>query len=313
MVGLSLVIALLGALALGAVAMGISWLRSDPTSVHDRMEDFVQRSTVVSLEEMELQLPFLDRIVRPLLEKASKVAEKLLPRSNVDQVRRDLLLAGSPGGLSPRDFLGARLIGALVVGVLGLFVTVTAGWPFVQMLLVSGVLAIVGSYFPVYWLRSCIASRQDEIIRALPNALDMLTICVDAGLPFDMAMLRIGDKWDNAVAQEFNRVVAEMRMGVSRGEALRHLAERTGVADVGNFVAVLIQADQLGVSVAEVLHIQSDQMRDRRHQRAEELANQAPVKMVFPLVFLILPALFIMILGPAVPDFIEALSALGGG
>jgi tight adherence protein C len=158
-----------------------------------------------------------------------------------------------------------------------------------------------------------IGSRQHDILRALPDALDMLTICVDAGLAFDLAMLKIGEKWDNTVAREFNRVVAEIRMGLTREDALRRMVERTGVVDIGNFVAVLIQADQLGVSIADVLHVQSSQMRVRRHQRAEELANQAPVKMVFPLVFLILPALFIMILGPALPRMADALSAMGGG
>jgi tight adherence protein C len=236
-----------------------------------------------------------------------------LPRANLAQIRIELVMAGSPWGLSPLDFLALRLVGSVAVGALGVFTGISSGWPLLQLAGAGAMCAFVGSQAPKYLVKSRIRSRQHDISRALPDALDMLTICVDAGLAFDLAMLKIAEKWDNTVAGEFNRVVAEIRMGLSREDALRRLVERTGVAEIGNFVAVLIQADQLGVSIADVLHVQSDQMRERRHQRAEELANQAPVKMVFPLVFLILPALFIMILGPAIPRMAEALSAMGGG
>jgi len=312
MVGLSLLAALLAASAVFAIMVGIRQLYAGRASLQERIEGFVQRPQAVSLEELELQEPFFDRVVQPLIRGVSSVVGRLLPRSNLRRIRRELLLAGSPWGLSPIDFLGLRFLGSVALGGGGLFLGLSMDWSPLQLLLVTVVLLATGFYTPVYWLRKRIASRQDEILRALPDALDMLTICVDAGLSFDLAMLKISEKWDNAVAQEFNRVVAEIRMGLSREDALRHLAERTGVTDVGNFVAVLIQADQLGVSIADVLHVQSDQMRERRRQRAEELANQAPVKMVFPLVLLVLPALFIMILGPAVPGFIESISALTG-
>jgi len=307
--GLSLLAGLLTALAVGAVLAGVHQLRTGQNSLQERMEDFIQRP-VASLEEIELQQPFLDRVVRPLLRRVSSVAGRLLPQRNLEQARRDLLLAGSPWRLAAIDFLGLRLIAALTLGAISLLFTATGGLPLPQLLLISMALTVLGSYLPSYWLKRRIKSRQHEISRALPDALDMLTICVGAGLAFDLAMLRIGEKWDNTLAQEFNRVVAEIRMGIQRQEALRRMADRTGVADVGNFVAVLVQADQLGVSIEQVLHTQSHQLRIRRRQRAEELANQAPIKMVFPLVFLILPALFAVILGPAIPAILEAFTAI---
>ena len=307
--GLSLLAALLTALAVGAAMAGVHQLYAGQDSLQERIEDFIQRP-VASLDEIELQQPFLDRVVRPLLRSVSSITGRVLPQRNLERTRRDLLLADSPWRLAAIDFLGLRLIAALTLGAMSLLFTATSGLPLLQLLLISAALTGLGSYLPSFWLKRCIKSRQHEISRALPDALDMLTICVDAGLAFDLAMLKIGEKWDNALAREFNRVVAEMRMGIPRQEALRRMVDRTDVADVGNFVAVLVQADQLGVSIAPVLHTQSDQLRTRRRQRAEELANQAPVKMVFPLVFLVLPALFAIILGPAIPSFLEAFTVM---
>jgi len=136
--------------------------------------------------------------------------------------------------------------------------------------------------------------------RALPDALDLLTISVEAGLGFDAAMAKVAEKSDNELSRAFARVNAEVRLGKLRRDALRDMAQRAGVQDISNFIAAVIQADQLGVSLSKVLRVQSEQMRVRRRQRAEELANQAPIKMLFPLVFLIFPSIFIVLLGPAV-------------
>jgi tight adherence protein C len=174
-------------------------------------------------------------------------------------------------------------------------------------------LGVLGYILPVYWLRRRVRSRQHAIVRALPDALDMMTIGVEAGLAFESAMLRVADQWDNPLTQEFRRAVAEMRMGTSRNEALKRMVERTGVKDLSTFVAVLIQSSQLGVSIAEVLHSQADQMRVKRRQRAEELARQAGIKMIFPLALCVLPATMIVILGPTIPIFIDLFRSLGAG
>jgi tight adherence protein C len=166
---------------------------------------------------------------------------------------------------------------------------------------------------PKFWIRSKISSRRHQIARALPDALDMLTIGVEAGLAFESAMLRVGDQWNNALSQEFRRVVSEMRLGVQRNEALRRMADRNGVEDLNTFVAVLIQSNMLGVSIAQVLHGQAEQMRVKRRQMAEQQARQATVKIVVVLVFFIFPALFIVILGPAVPRIMGLLRAMSTG
>ena len=134
----------------------------------------------------------------------------------------------------------------------------------------------------------------------MPDALDLLTICVEAGLGFDAAMSKVAEKWDNELSKAFGRVIQEIQLGKLRREALREMDHNLEVTDITSFVAAIIQADQLGVSISKVMRIQSEQMRIRRRQRAEEKAHQAPVKMLFPLVFLIFPAIYIVLLGPAV-------------
>ena len=137
-------------------------------------------------------------------------------------------------------------------------------------------------------------------MKKLPDALDLMTICVDAGLTFDGAMSKVNEKWDDPLANDFGRVIYEMQLGKSRRQALRDMSDRMNVADVTSFIASVLQADQLGVSVGRVLRIQSEQMRLRRRQRAEEKAQQASLKMLFPLIFLIFPSMFVVLLGPAI-------------
>jgi tight adherence protein C len=177
--------------------------------------------------------------------------------------------------------------------------------PFLQSMLVVGAGGLVAFFLPDVWLTLRVRRRQRALTRALPDGLDMLSICVDAGAGIDSAMLRLSQKWKNELAAEFGKVVAEIRIGLSRAEALRNMVERTGVPELSSFVAILLQADQFGLSIANVLHTQSEQMRQRRWQRAEEEARKIPIKLLFPLVFLILPALFAVVIGPAVPVMIR--------
>jgi tight adherence protein C len=168
----------------------------------------------------------------------------------------------------------------------------------------------VGYMLPGIWLGQQIKKRKKSIIKALPDALDLLTISVEAGLGFDVALQRVTEKWDDELSREFRRVISDMRLGRSRREALRDLGERTGVEDVQTFVSAIIQADQLGVSMSKILRLQSDQMRVKRRQRAEEEAQKAPILMLFPMVFLIFPALFVVILGPAIPRLVESFGGI---
>jgi tight adherence protein C len=258
------------------------------------------------LEEAELQLSFFARIIKPLLWKLVSAAGRLMPQRNMERLRRDMIAAGNPYGLSATDVLGIKFLTALAAGVLMLLFIRAASSG--VMSLFSLALVPLGFYLPNFWLHRRISARKIEIVRALPDALDMLTVCVDAGLGFDASLLKLSDKWQNALSMEFARVVAEMRVGVARRQALRNLVARCDVPDLSNFVAVIIQADELGLSIANILHIQSQQLRQRRRQRAEEQARKAPIKMLFPLVFLIFPAIFAVVFGPAVPLLLETFS-----
>jgi tight adherence protein C len=171
--------------------------------------------------------------------------------------------------------------------------------PASRRLLFSVVVTALGYFLPVLWLGSKITRRQNEIVKQLPDALDLLTICVEAGLGFDQGVQKVVAKSDNELSRGFNRYLQEVRLGKIRREALQNMAKRMEVPDVTSFIAAIVQADQLGVSMAKILRIQSDQMRVRRRQRAEQKAHQAPIKMLFPMVFLIFPSIFIVLLGPA--------------
>jgi tight adherence protein C len=160
---------------------------------------------------------------------------------------------------------------------------------------------MLGYTIPGIWLNQRIRKRKKEIQRSLPDAIDLLTISVEAGLGFDPALARVAEKWDNELCREFRRLLQDMRIGKNRRDALREVSVRCGVDDLRVFISSIVQADQLGVSITQVLRVQSQQMRVRRRQRAEELAQKAPIKMLFPMVFLIFPAMYVIILGPAIP------------
>lgn len=301
------------ALLVGFAVMLI-WLSFAPArpaeQVRERLEGYLDRVDII--EETEIRRPLAVRALWPPLRRLLRLLGGLLPRRMIASTGRQLVMAGSPFGLSALDFMGLCLLMVLVFAG-GYLLLAGRSQPFGIALRNTLALAVLGYVLPVYWLRRRIRSRQHAIVRALPDALDMMTIGVEAGLAFESAMLRVGDRWDNALTREFRRAVAEMRMGTSRNEALQRMVDRTGVQDLSTFVAVLIQSSQLGVSVAEVLHTQADQLRVKRRQRAEELARQAGIKMIFPLALCILPATMIVILGPTIPIFIELFATLAGG
>lgn len=290
--------------SLSVLCLVIAWqLRREPGVVEERIQQYVEQA--VPLEQIELERAFSDRLLKPLAQSLVRVFGRLAPVGNAQRLRRDLMLAGNPGGLAMIDFLGIKI---LTAGATGAVVTIILAFrmPPGNALLFGIAGALLGLYMPNFWLKRRIRARQKEIARALPDALDMITIAVDAGLGFDAALLKVGEKWNNALSLEFERVVGEMRMGISRHDALRRLVERTEVPEVASFIAVLIQADRLGVGINNALHAQSDQMRIRRRQWAEEQARKAPIKMLIPMVLFIFPAIFAVILGPAVPRFVAA-------
>jgi len=300
-----------GSLAgLAAVFIWIALVPSQPVRlVQERLNDYLKHKEII--EDENVRAPFSVRVVVPMLRRILKIAGSLAPKRNLEAIRKLLIQAGEPGGLSVLDFFGLRLLLGVIGGGLCFLVLKRISLPIALM----GALPVGGiiSFLTLFWLRSKAKQRNQEITRALADALDMMTIAVEAGLAFESSLLRVADRWDNALSREFRRVVMEMRLGTPRDLALQHLAERTDSEDLRLFVAVLVQANQLGLSIAQVLHSQAAQMRMRRRQRAEEKARQAGIKMLFPLVFLIFPALMVVVLGPAVPTLLQVMRRLTGG
>jgi tight adherence protein C len=256
--------------------------------------------------ERELRRPFSQRVLLPLVQYVGHLTGWLWPSNWLKGVKTRLILAGSPGGIGPIEFIGMRaLLGSAMLGAGTLYAYVLGDPWNISSLLVLGALFGCGLFLPDVWLSRCITTRQQHILNALPDALDMLTITSEAGLSFEGGMQEMVQKWENELAQEFGRILRDIGMGQSRREALLSFAERTGVPDVQSFVAALNQAEELGVSMGRVLRAQADDLRIRRRQRAYEKANQVPVKIMFPLVFLIFPAIFAVLLGPAIPQLMS--------
>lgn len=259
----------------------------------------------VGLRELEMTRSSSDRIWKPLLRRFHGLGRMLTPSKNLAQLQQELMRAGLLDKFSVTDFMGLRVLAGVGAGMLAYFYC-AATYPLSSTLLFTMAGFAVGLYLPNMWLKMKVSARQTQITRLLPDSLDMMSICVDAGLGFEAAIQKVGFQWETELAYEFRQVIRELRVGVSRPEALHNLVERTGVPDIASFVAVLIQADRLGIAIRDVLHTQAEQMRMRRRQRAEESAAKAPLKMMFPMVFFIFPAMFAVILGPAIPKLLNA-------
>ncbi len=295
------------AVAIFGVFIYISMPKRKTVSIEERLNQFAERPR--TLEEMELDQPFYERVVKPVVSNLTRFFGKLTPKQGAEKLRQQLVLAGNPYNMQAAEFTGMRMMASLVLGGVTVGLCLLGGSEMKDLLLYSLVMAMLGFLLPVFWLGRRIKQRKKVILKTLPDAIDLMTISVEAGLAFDGAMQRVAEKWDNALSAEFSRAISEMRVGKLKRDALKEMVVRTGVNDLATFVASIIQADQLGVSISKVLRIQSEQMRVRRRQRAEEQAHKAPILMMIPLVFLIFPATYIIILGPAVP---KMMSAFGG-
>jgi len=263
-----------------------------------------------NLEEMELQLPFSERTLRPLVGRLSRMGGRLGSASSTDVAEKRLAMAGNPGDLRVTDWMGVKILvgiatGAIMFLLFGLLVAGLMAGVFLGMLGFG-----IGFLLPEFWLGGKIKARQKIILKMIPDTLDLLTISVRAGLGFDAALAKVVEKLPGPLTDEFRRALAEVRVGKARRDALRDMIPRTNVAPLSAFIGAIIQAETLGVSISKVLQVQSDQLRIERRQRAEEMAAKAPIKMLFPLVGCIFPSLFIVILGPAL---ISIMSGMGTG
>ncbi len=288
----------------GAILVVAASVRNSKSAMEDplaeRLAEYSQRGDVVSLEEIELSQPFSERVVMPILRRLGELSTRFTPQHVLEQTRKRLELAGNPGQIDASTFMILHFVAAAFMGGLLFVITIFAHSVSVpEKVLIVLAFTVLGYFLPDLLIKSRIDSRQKQVRKAMPDALDLLTICVEAGLGFDAAMSKVHEKWDNELAQAFGRVVREIQLGKLRRDALRDMAERLGIPEMTSFVAAVIQSEMLGVSMAKVLRIQSDQMRVKRRQRAEEAAHQAPIKMIFPMGLLIFPALMIVLLTPA--------------
>ncbi|TME45189.1 MAG: type II secretion system F family protein [Chloroflexi bacterium] len=255
----------------------------------------------LTLDEIELSLPFSERFIKPALERIGSLLTSRMAKNRQVVLQNKLNLAGRPYGLSVNGFEVFKVIAGIVVALIAFwFGGLVFSKTFFLQLGATGVGFLLGRYLPDVWINNKIKARQKELRLALPNALDLLTISVEAGLGFDAAIGRLVEKFHNALSDEFAQVLNEIRLGRPRLEALDDMGRRSGVEELHTFIQALIQSEQLGVGIAKVLRIQSEEMRRRRRQRAEEQAAQAPLKMLFPMIGCIFPTLFIVLMGPAV-------------
>ncbi|PIE81978.1 MAG: type II secretion system protein [Chloroflexi bacterium] len=298
---MGIVLLFLGFLALIVIFVSsiILLRRAEDDPLAARIDEFAAREEAASLEEIQLSMPISDRIFVPIIRRFSEIIIRITPQNTLERTTRQLELAGDPRNMSAAGFWMLRILSTLGLGGLTTLMMIRNGAATGRIILFGLGGLLLGFILPAMLLRSIIDRRKQAIIKKLPDALDLMTICVDAGLTFNAAMQKVDDKWDDPLALEFGRVIYEMQLGKSRRAALKDMSERIDVPDVTSFIAAILQAEQLGVGIGKVLRIQSEQMRVRRRQRAEEKAQQAPVKMTFPLVFLIFPSIFVVLLGPA--------------
>ena len=241
---------------------------------------------------------FGERVLGPALDTIAERALSFLPHGLLVRTGKKLVQAGEP--ITLHGFLTVCAVAGGILGALGVASSIAMlGAVDMKGFALAAVLAGVGMFLPFMWLNSRVRQRQTMITRSLPDSFDLITTCVEAGLGLDASLARVAEKVEGPFAEEMSLTLREIGMGRAHAEALHELAERVGVADLSIFVNAIIQAEQMGTSIGQVLRVQSDQMRTRRRQKAEELANQAAVKMIFPLVLFIFPVLFIVILGPA--------------
>jgi tight adherence protein C len=292
-----IIVAAIAAISVLLIAFGIAGTREeDPLKA--RLSQLGQM-TAKDLQELELQQPLFDRTIRPLAARLSGTVARITSSSFSERTEKRLAMAGNPGDMKVADWLGIKAIGAGIGGgVMFILFAILAG-QLTQGIFLALLGAGIGYIGPEFWLGGRVKKRQKAILMQIPDALDLLTISVRAGLGFDAALGKVVEKMKGPLVDEFRRALAEVRVGKARREALRDIVPRTEVQPLTNFIGAIIQAEQLGVSISKVLQVQSEQLRIERRQRAEEQAAKAPIKMLFPLVGCIFPSLFVVILGPA--------------
>jgi tight adherence protein C len=297
-----IVVCLFGFVALIAVAL---FGKRRESAMATRIQSFRNRNIYRDDLSIDLDVSFIDRVLKPGMASIATFFGRVLPQSTLAQIQMQLTQAGNPMTYNTFLTFWVISIGGCVL-LAAIIVASAPGALFPNRLVISALFLVLGYATPRYWLKSKVKAKQKAVIRALPDALDLITTCVEAGLGLDAALQRVAEKSEGPLAEEIQKMLRDISMGKLRREAMQELGERIAVDEVTTFITAIIQAEQLGVGIAQVLRVQSDQLRTQRRQRAERQAHEAPIKMIFPLVLFIFPAFLSVILGPAVIRISEA-------
>ena len=315
----------LAIVAAGGILLLFSARGAQSSELSLRLHDYVDQvgldakspESLLLSRPRELSGTFRARILTPLFRGLTGILSSLTPASTLKQLEEQLALAGNPFGMRAREFYGLQ-VGFMALGLSMAYLLLRNGLDSKgsSALLSAGAAAVAVSicyYLPKSWLRNRAGKRRESIAKGLPDALDMLSVCVEAGLGFDQALQRVSQHWKTPLGAEFGRVVAEVGMAIPRRTALRNLVDRVGSQEIASFVAVILQSDQLGMSIKDTLHAQAEMMRIERRFRAQETARKMPLKMLFPLTLLIFPAIFAVVLGPSIPVLAAFFATLNSG
>ena len=276
--------------------------------VTQRMDEVVGSPVPLQAREQELSVPFYRRVIKPALNHLASLLIRYIPAAKESTLAQKIQQAGNPGSLQPRELM---VIKYLLAGGCALLLKVMAtalGLDLLRELVLALTGMLLGWLLPDFFLKSKTRKRAEAVEKSLPDTLDLLTVSVEAGLGFDGALLKVTEKADGVLADEFIQVLQEIKMGKPRREALKEMSDRLAVEELSGFCGSIIMAGQLGLPIGKVLRLQAEEMRRKRRQRAEEKAMKAPIKMLIPMVLLIFPSIFVVLLGPAVLQIIKAFS-----
>ncbi len=272
--------------------------------VEKRVNEVVGNLTP-TFREQELKVPFFRRVVKPVLSKFSLLLTRMMPTEKESALNQKIMMAGANEKIAPRELLVIKYLASAGTA----FLLWMLGGLFAKSIIQSALMGVIGLglgwILPEYFINKKAQARKTELEKGLPDVLDLLTVSVEAGLGFDGAMMKVVEKTKSVLSEEFRTALQEVKMGKPRAEALRDMSNRTGADDLSTFTGSVILADQLGISIGNILRLQSEQIRQKRRQRAEEMALKAPVKILIPLIMFIFPAIFVVLLGPAIIQIAE--------
>jgi tight adherence protein C len=297
--------------ACSIVLLRAALVKSQPTTGLERSIASLEQMSIdprALIDELETEQSFADRVLEPLQARALGLGRRLTGGDKAERLRHKLDLAGNPGDWSVDKIVSMKVLAAVMLALCGLaYALLISASPLIYLALGGGG-TLVGFLAPDLYLYQKAYDRSEEIRRTLADAVDLLTISVEAGLGFDAALQQVARNTGGPLADEFQRVLREMQLGMGRSEALRALSERTNVDDLKTFVGAMVQADSFGISIAQVLRVQSGEMRVKRRQYAEKRAQQVPVKIMVPLIICVLPCLMTVVMGPAIISVIKQFS-----